>query len=109
MIRALRWQLPGSFRRFSGKYYAFDLNIAILKALLSLSTIHREYAALVSLPYYDYVDMILRPQLPMPPQVDPRDIDQRTSSKRDLKLSRYVRFFVDSRVRSRWLGANFMI
>jgi len=51
------------------------LNIAILKALLSLSTIHREYAALVSLPYYDYVDMILRPQLQMPPQVEPRDIE----------------------------------
>jgi senataxin len=74
-IQALRWQLSGSFRRFSGKYYAFDSSIAILKPPLSLSTIHREYAALVSLPYYDYVDMILRPQLPMPPQVDPRDAE----------------------------------
>jgi senataxin len=40
----------------------------------SLSTIHREYAALASLPYYDFADMILRPKLAMPPVVNPKDV-----------------------------------
>ncbi|KAK0221815.1 SEN1 N terminal-domain-containing protein [Armillaria fumosa] len=48
-----------------------------LAKLFSLSTIHREYSALVTLPYYDNVDTILRPQLAPPPSVDPKDI-QRT-------------------------------
>ncbi|KAK0201742.1 SEN1 N terminal-domain-containing protein [Desarmillaria ectypa] len=48
-----------------------------LSKLFSLSTIHREYSALVTLPYYDNVDTILRPQLAPPPSVDPKDI-QRT-------------------------------
>jgi senataxin len=30
---------------------------------LSLSTLHREYAALRSLPYYDFVNTILQPRL----------------------------------------------
>lgn len=29
----------------------------------SLSTLHREYGALMSLPHYDYCDVILRPRL----------------------------------------------
>lgn len=48
-----------------------------LAKLFSLSTIHREYSALVTLPYYDNVDTILRPQLAPPPSMDPKDI-QRT-------------------------------
>ncbi|KAK0487479.1 SEN1 N terminal-domain-containing protein [Armillaria novae-zelandiae] len=48
-----------------------------LAKLFSLSTIHREYSALVTLPYYDNVDTILRPRLSPPPSVDPKDI-QRT-------------------------------
>ncbi|KAG7443042.1 uncharacterized protein BT62DRAFT_953934 [Guyanagaster necrorhizus] len=48
-----------------------------LAKLFSLSTIHREYSALVTLPYYDNVDTILWPQLAPPPSVDPKDI-QRT-------------------------------
>ncbi|KAM6494154.1 SEN1 N terminal domain containing protein [Amanita muscaria] len=51
-----------------------------LSKVFSLSTIHREYAALVSLPYYDFVDMILRPTLPMPPQVNPKDVQNAMSS-----------------------------
>lgn len=31
---------------------------------LSLTTLHREYAALMGLPYFDLVDTILRPELP---------------------------------------------
>ncbi|KAK0485493.1 SEN1 N terminal-domain-containing protein [Armillaria luteobubalina] len=48
-----------------------------LAKVFSLSTIHREYSALITLPYYDNVDTILRPQLAPPPSVDPKDI-QRT-------------------------------
>ncbi|KAF8635838.1 hypothetical protein AX15_000034 [Amanita polypyramis BW_CC] len=52
----------------------------LLSKVFSLSTIHREYGALVSLPYYDYVDMILRPQLPMPSKVDPKDVQSAMST-----------------------------
>ncbi|KAK2465188.1 hypothetical protein APHAL10511_002542 [Amanita phalloides] len=51
-----------------------------LSKIFSLSTIHREYAALKSLPYYDYVHMILRPQLPMPPKVDTKDVQDAMST-----------------------------
>ena len=42
----------------------------------SLSTLKREYAALVALPYYDHVDSILRAKLPAPVRVDHRDVEQ---------------------------------
>ncbi|KAF8630856.1 hypothetical protein AX17_005215 [Amanita inopinata Kibby_2008] len=51
-----------------------------LSKVFSLSTIHREYAALVSLPYYDFLDTILHPNLPLPAKVDHKDV-QSTMSK----------------------------
>lgn len=33
----------------------------------------------MSLPYYDYAGMILQPRLPMPPKVDPRDVQNAMS------------------------------
>jgi hypothetical protein len=41
---------------------------------LSLSTLHREYAALVGLEYYDFVDDILQPQLERRVRLDAADI-----------------------------------
>jgi senataxin len=72
--------MSGAFRNFSGKSHVVRLGYGHSKTpQLSLSTIHREYAALVSLPYYDYVDMILQPRLPMPPEVDPTGIQNAMS------------------------------
>ncbi|PFH53903.1 hypothetical protein AMATHDRAFT_705 [Amanita thiersii Skay4041] len=42
--------------------------------IYSLSTIHREYAALVSLAYYDFVEAILKSQLSMPAKVNLNDV-----------------------------------
>jgi hypothetical protein len=42
----------------------------------SLSTLHREYAALVALPYYDLYEKILQPQLSPIPNINPNDVDQ---------------------------------
>ncbi|KAF5385735.1 hypothetical protein D9757_005459 [Collybiopsis confluens] len=42
----------------------------------SLSTLHREYAALVAAEYYDFADWILRPHLSLPSKVDSREIQQ---------------------------------
>lgn len=39
----------------------------------SLSTLHREYAALVALPYYDLSDVILNPKL-VKPIIDKREV-----------------------------------
>jgi hypothetical protein len=35
----------------------------VIHGLASLSTIHREYAALMALPYYQFFDTVLRPRL----------------------------------------------
>lgn len=40
----------------------------------SLSTLHREYAALIGLQYYDFMDDILRPRLVRSVKVDEVDI-----------------------------------
>ncbi len=42
---------------------------------LSLSTLHREYGALMALPNYDCADFILKPQLPKPPHLDHKEIE----------------------------------
>jgi senataxin len=42
----------------------------------SLSTLHREYAALMSLPYYDLAEPILHPQLSKNSNVDPKEVQQ---------------------------------
>jgi senataxin len=41
---------------------------------LSLSTLHREYAALMAMPHYDCTDFILNPQLPKPVRVDQKEV-----------------------------------
>ena len=48
-----------------------------LKCILhSLSTLHREYAALMALPYYDMVDVILRPRLSDPVIASAMDVER---------------------------------
>ncbi|KAF8895534.1 SEN1 N terminal-domain-containing protein [Infundibulicybe gibba] len=47
-----------------------------LSKVFSLSTLHREYAALVSLPSYDFCDLILQPTLPKIPKIDPHELQQ---------------------------------
>jgi senataxin len=42
---------------------------------LSLSTLHREYGALMGLPHYDCADFILKPQLPKPPRLDHTEVE----------------------------------
>jgi hypothetical protein len=42
----------------------------------SLSTLHREYAALMAMPHYDCADLILKPHLLKPPFVDQRELQQ---------------------------------
>lgn len=44
--------------------------------VLSLSTLHREYAALIAAEYYDFADRILRPYLSLPSNVDSKEIKQ---------------------------------
>ena len=46
----------------------------------SLSTLHREYAALMAMPHYDCADFILKPHLPKPVPVDHKEV-QLTMSK----------------------------
>ncbi|KAH9042137.1 SEN1 N terminal-domain-containing protein [Lactarius pseudohatsudake] len=43
--------------------------------VFSLSTLHREYAALMALPLYDCVDFILKPQLPKPLRLDHKEVE----------------------------------
>ncbi|KAF8798795.1 hypothetical protein BYT27DRAFT_6878132 [Phlegmacium glaucopus] len=45
-----------------------------ISKVFSLSTLHREYAALLSLQYNDLCDFILRPSLPKAPEVDAKDL-----------------------------------
>ncbi|KIK69521.1 hypothetical protein GYMLUDRAFT_33895 [Collybiopsis luxurians FD-317 M1] len=49
-----------------------------ISKVFSLSTLHREYAALVAAEYYDFADWILRPHLALPSRVDSREIQQVT-------------------------------
>ena len=49
----------------SGKPFVLN-NSNVAKQKSSLSTLHREYAALVSLQYHDRLDFVLRPRL-LPP------------------------------------------
>ena len=49
--------------RSSGNEFVRLLSLHSLIQSLSLSTLHREYAALVALPYYDLADVILNPKL----------------------------------------------
>ncbi|THH12551.1 hypothetical protein EW146_g7587 [Bondarzewia mesenterica] len=47
-----------------------------ISKVLSLSTLHREYGALVAMPCYDHADFFLRPQLSKKPYVDDKEIQQ---------------------------------
>ena len=42
----------------------------------SLSTLIREYAALMALPYYDLLDSVLYTQLPKPARVDASEVQR---------------------------------
>ncbi|KAG8930710.1 DEAD-box type RNA helicase [Tulasnella sp. 418] len=57
-----------------------------LTKVFSLSTVHREYAALIGLPYYDLFDRILRPQ----PAKLPRHDSSINVSVKDLSLDALV-------------------
>ncbi|EGN98396.1 hypothetical protein SERLA73DRAFT_109860 [Serpula lacrymans var. lacrymans S7.3] len=47
-----------------------------LKKTFSLSTVHREYGALVALPYYDLFEKIMKPQISPMPNLDNSTIKQ---------------------------------
>ncbi|KAL4081054.1 SEN1 N terminal-domain-containing protein [Scleroderma citrinum] len=47
-----------------------------LKKVISLSTLHREYAALMALPYYDAFPTVMQPRLSGHPHLDRREIEQ---------------------------------
>ncbi|OSD07245.1 hypothetical protein PYCCODRAFT_1381842 [Trametes coccinea BRFM310] len=47
-----------------------------LSKVLSLSTLIREYAALMALPHYDLLDSVLHTQLPRPARVDPGEVQK---------------------------------
>lgn len=46
----------------------------MLIVTFSLSTLHREYAALMAMPHYDCTDFILKPRLPKPRPVDQKEV-----------------------------------
>ncbi|KAG0703798.1 SEN1 N terminal-domain-containing protein [Suillus ampliporus] len=51
-----------------------------LKKVFSLSTLHREYGALVALPHYDLFQMILTPTLSVTPPLEPREVQHTMSA-----------------------------
>ncbi|KAG2155818.1 SEN1 N terminal-domain-containing protein [Suillus bovinus] len=51
-----------------------------LKKVFSLSTLHREYGALVALPHYDLFQMILTPKLPVMPPLEQREVQDTMSA-----------------------------
>jgi senataxin len=53
-----------------------DLDLSIV----SLSTIHREFAALVAFPHYDHFGTILRPQLRKVPVTDQNEVKEIVST-----------------------------
>ena len=65
------WCLSKVFR-----YLTTIMTCASTDCSHSLTTIHREYAALMALPYYDLFATILRPQLAEKPAIDSRDVKQ---------------------------------
>ena len=71
------WRLSKVFR------YATDLLCRLVIhpcSGSSLSTLHREYAALIALPYYDLFEKILRPQLSPIPTFHPNHVSQTMST-----------------------------
>ncbi|KAI5986161.1 SEN1 N terminal-domain-containing protein [Pisolithus albus] len=53
-----------------------------LKKVISLSTLHREYAALMGLPYYDLFSTVMQPRLSGQPQLDRREVQETMSNYR---------------------------
>ncbi|TFK40652.1 SEN1 N terminal-domain-containing protein [Crucibulum laeve] len=47
-----------------------------ISKIFSLSTLHREYGALMSLPYYDLCNTILRPDIPKVSKIDSKELQQ---------------------------------
>lgn len=81
--RAASFQVVGSLRCFiapTGADPGLTINSAWeIKKVFSLSTLHREYAALVGLQYYDWVQSIFQPRL-MPRSTPDADSLQRAMS-----------------------------
>ncbi|GLB38538.1 putative SEN1 N terminal [Lyophyllum shimeji] len=53
-----------------------------LKKIMNLTTVQREYASLVSVPYYDLFKSIMQPHLPRPPDVKERDLRETMTTYR---------------------------
>ncbi len=53
-------------------YALFKRTVLII--IFSLSTLHREYAALMAMPHYDCADFILKPHLPKRAPVDHNEV-----------------------------------
>lgn len=55
-------------------HFNFNQFLSLCLTLLSLTTVQREYASLVSLPYFDLFNTIMRPRMPEIPKLDQKDI-----------------------------------
>ncbi|KAI6122505.1 SEN1 N terminal-domain-containing protein [Pisolithus croceorrhizus] len=53
-----------------------------LKKVISLSTLHREYAALMGLPYYDLFSTVMQPRLSGHPHLDGREVQDTMTNYR---------------------------
>ncbi|KAF9220939.1 hypothetical protein BS17DRAFT_786249 [Gyrodon lividus] len=53
-----------------------------LKKVFGLATLHREYGALMALPYYDAFQSIMQPRISALPRLERRDIDEAMSTYR---------------------------
>ncbi|KAF9242609.1 SEN1 N terminal-domain-containing protein [Melanogaster broomeanus] len=53
-----------------------------LKKVFGLATLHREYGALIALPYYDAFQSIMQPRISGLPRLERRDIDEAMSTYR---------------------------
>ncbi|KAI0269828.1 SEN1 N terminal-domain-containing protein [Gloeopeniophorella convolvens] len=81
-MAGLQHAVQVSARCYFGKLGDPGLNIGStwqLSKVFSLSTLHREYAALMAMPHYDCADLILKPRLPQLPRVEERDLQQTMS------------------------------
>ncbi|KIJ64432.1 hypothetical protein HYDPIDRAFT_187805 [Hydnomerulius pinastri MD-312] len=67
----------------SGSDLGLQINtVWSLRKIFSLTTLHREYGALMGLPYYDSCQTIMQPRLSPLPRLERRDIDDTMSAYR---------------------------
>src|SRR5579863_6549991 len=71
---------PVVSERYSGRGLVALFKRTLLILIFSLSTLHREYAALMAMPHYDCADLILKPHLPKQRSVDQKEV-QHTMTK----------------------------